>query len=419
MSTAPITIRDAQRRVLERVRTLGAERVAVTAALGRVPAVPVRAQRDLPPCDNSAMDGYAVRCADVIDGRPLPVALDIPAGATAATLPAGSAARIMTGAPIPIGSDAVVPVEASIGPGGAGIFAAPGEPVRFAVPPEPRAHIRSRGEDVRRDAVVLTAGEPCRGPQIAMAASTGHALLTVHRRPRVAILSTGDELVDLGAPAGPDRIVDGNGYGLAAEVEAAGALPILLPIIADDRDTTREAIASALDADAVLTIGGVSVGERDHVREALAWAGVDLAFWRVALKPGGPMAFGSTSSERLVFAVPGNPVSAYVTFELFVRPALLRMGGHTRCFRRAFSARLLEPVPKAPGKAYVLRGKSSSGPDGWEVRLTGPQGSHVLSSLVGADVLLILPEDSSDVPAGATVDVLPLGDRMFMESGEV
>lgn len=401
---------------MERVRSLGIERVALSAALGRVPAEPVVARRDQPPRDNSAMDGYAVRAADVAPGIPLPVALDVPAGAVPGVLPEGAAARIMTGAPIPAGADAVVPVEATVGPDGEGVFAARGAAVRFLTRPEPGAHIRTRGEDIRKGAVVLSAGAPCRGPHIALAAASGHALLSVHRRPRVAIVSTGDELVDLGGTSDPDRIVDGNGYGLAAEVEAAGGVPILLPIVRDDPTATREALASALDLDAVVTIGGVSAGERDHVRDALAQVGVELAFWRVALRPGGPMAFGSTPAGRLAFALPGNPVSAHVTFELFVRPALLRMGGHARCFRRIFPARLAEPVPKAPGKEYVLRAKASAGPEGWQVRLTGPQGSGILSSLVEADVLLILPRDAGDLPAGAAVDMLPLSDRMFMEA---
>lgn len=417
--TAPITVREAQRRILERVRPLPAERVSVPAATGRVLADPVRSKFDLPPWDNSAMDGYAVRSTDVADGAALRVAFDVTAGTTPGqALPEGVVARIMTGAPIPTNSDAVIPVELSTSPAGKGIFAAVGESVRFAGPPEPGANIRRCGEDVRSGATVLHPGVVCRGSQIAMAAAAGHAVLSVVRRPRVAIVSTGDELADLGEAGDPSRIINGNAYGLAAEVTGAGGIPTLLPIVPDRLEVTREAIVSALTADAVITIGGVSMGERDHVRRALIDAGVELAFWRVALRPGGPMALGVTDEGRLVFALPGNPVSAHVTFELFVRPALLRLGGQERCFRRPVRARLAEPVRTGREKAYYLRGQLHADGEGWEVTSAGPQGSAVLSGLVAADGLFVIPQGIDDLPAGATVEVLPISDRMFMQ-GEV
>jgi molybdopterin molybdotransferase len=417
--TAPITVREAQLRILERVRSLPAERVSVSAALGRVLAEAVRSRLDLPPWDNSAMDGYAVRCADVEKGVALHVALGVNAGADAGeALPEGAAARIMTGAAIPKNADAVIPVESSTGPLGKGIFAAVGESVRFSERPEPGANIRRCGEDVHRGATVLPAGAVCHGPQIAMAAATGHAVLSVVRRPRVAIVSTGDELADIGETRAPNRIVNGNAYGLAAEVARAGGIPTMLPIVPDQADATREAIASALSADVVITIGGVSMGERDHVRRALFDAGVELVFWRVALRPGGPMALGVTDDGRCVFALPGNPVSAHVTFELFVRPALLRLGGQERCFRRTLRARLAEPVRTGPDKAYYLRGRLNPDGEGWRVTSAGPQGSGVLSSLVAADGLFVVPEGIEDLPAGATVEVLPINDRAFMQ-GEV
>lgn len=401
---------------MERVRPLAPERVPIPDAWGRVLAAPLLATRDLPPCDNSAMDGYAVRAADVTVNTRLTVALDIPAGGDpGSVLPAGAAARIMTGAPLPEGADAIIPVEDSASPHGQGVFAAPGEWVGFSALPDVGAHVRRRGEDVRQDEVVLAAGTVCRGFQIALAASAGHAVISVVRRPRVAIVSTGDEIVDIGEAVPPGRIVNGNAYGLAALVSEAGGVPTLSPIVPDRLTETVDAISSALTADLVVTIGGVSVGERDHVRRALAEAGAQLVFWRVALRPGGPMAFGQGAAGSVVFALPGNPVSALVTFELFVRPAILRMGGHERCFRRLVRARLLEAVHTRPGKAYYLRARLEPDGEGWSASLAGGQGSHVLSSLARADGLVIVPEEAGDLPAGAVVDVLPIGEATLMQ----
>jgi molybdopterin molybdotransferase len=232
--------------------------------------------------------------------------------------------------------------------------------------------------------------------------------VSVHRRPRVAIVSTGDELVDPEEAGAPDRIVDGNAWGVAARIAEAGGDPLSLPRAPDDLAATREAVRAALAADAVVTIGGVSVGARDHVRQALEECGVELDVWRVAVKPGGPAAFGTTGDGRPVFALPGNPVSALVTFELFVRPALLRLQGHLRCFRAPLRARLGEAVATRPGKTHYLRGRLTRAGEGWTVAPTGPQGSGLLSSLVGADGLLVVPAEAEGLPAGADVEFLPL-----------
>ncbi|MFN2382761.1 MAG: gephyrin-like molybdotransferase Glp [Gemmatimonadota bacterium] len=414
----PLSVRDAQNRILALLRPLPAERVALAAARGRVLAEPVIAGLELPPWDNSAMDGYAVRAADVRPGVPLPVALDLPAGSVPGTrLPDGAVARIMTGAPLPAGADAVIPVEESAGPGGPGVFAAVGEPVTFTETPVCGAHLRRRGEDVRRGVPVVPAGMVCGGPQVAMAASVGQAVLSVIRRPRITIVSTGDELVDVDQAGLPGRIVNGNAYGLAAQVEEAGGVPLGLPIVPDEPAAIRSAIGAALaGADGVLTIGGVSVGERDYVRAALAAAGVALHFWRIALRPGGPTAFGMTDDGRWVLALPGNPVSALVTFELFGRPALRRLGGHARCFRRPLRARLAEAVTTPGDKAYYLRGRLQEERGDWSVTPTGAQGSAVLSSLVAADALIVVPADVDALPAGAEVTVLPLDGRAIEQA---
>ncbi len=404
----PLSVDEAQRRILARISTLPSERIDLEAARGRVLAAALVAGADLPPWDNSAMDGYAVRAAEVGPGTELTVALDLPAGAASGqVLTERAAARIMTGAPLPVGADAVVPVERTEGPGGEGVFAGVGERVRFTGEVHGGDNVRPRGEDARAGAVVAPAGAACGPAVIAMAATTGHARIEVIRRPTVAIVSTGDELVDIDRAGEPDVIVNGNAYGAAAQVAAAGGVPRRLPIVPDELEATRAAITDALTDDAVLTIGGVSVGERDHVRRALADAGVELAFWRVAIRPGGPMAFGISADGRPVFALPGNPVSAQVTFHLFARPALRRMAGHARCFPRPLAARLAEPVRPHPEKALYLRARLEPDGGGWRAALTGPQGSGLLSSLVRADALVVVPAGRETLAAGARVDALP------------
>jgi molybdopterin molybdotransferase len=247
--------------------------------------------------------------------------------------------------------------------------------------------------------------------RIALLATVGRSGVSVVRRPRVSIVSTGDELVDVDQAGAPDRIVNGNAYGLAAQVVEAGGIPRALPIAPDDPGAIRAALHSALDDDAVVTIGGVSVGAKDLVREALEEAGVELMFWRAAIRPGGPVAFGVTADGRPVFGLPGNPVSAHVTFELFARPALLRMSGRTRCFRRPLKARLAEPVSTRPDKAYYLRVRLEPEVGGWRARPTGAQGSAILSGLASADGLAVVPLGTGDLPAGVEVDVLPLDGR--------
>ncbi len=408
-SAPPLSVQEAQTKILDRIRTLGAERVPLSEAAGRVAAGPVTSALELPPWDNSAMDGYAVRAAEVAPGGELPVALDLPAGsASGSRLPDGAAARIMTGAPMPEGADAIVPVEDTTGPAGEARFAEIGEKVRFDVRPEPGAHVRRRGEDVRRGAAVLAPGDVVRPARIALRATVGRGEVEVVRRPHVAIVSTGDELVDIDRAGTPDRIVNGNAHGLAAQVAAAGGVPHPLPIAPDEPAAIRAAIRAALEHDAVVTIGGVSVGPRDHVRDALREAGVELVFWRAAIRPGGPVAFGATAGGRPVFGLPGNPVSAHVTFELFARPALRRMAGHARCFRRPLRARLAEAVSTRPEKAYYLRVRIAPDREGWRATPVGAQGSAILTGLAAADGLAIVPLGVGDLPAGAEVDVLPL-----------
>lgn len=412
--SAALPVAEAQRRILARVPRLPSERIPIGNALGRVTAEPVVSRLDLPPWNNSAMDGYAVRAADVRAGQRVPVALDLPAGSAAGTvLPAGAAARIMTGAPLPDNADAIVPIETSAGPRGAGAYADPGEWVAFDRAPAPGHHVRRRGEDVRRGDTVVAAGEPFTPARIALAASVGAAEVVVHRRPSVTIVATGDELVEVERAGEPDRIVNGNAYGLAAMVESAGGVVAGSLTVSDDEAALGEALGEALGSDAVVTVGGVSMGARDPVRPAFARAGVELEFWRVAMRPGGPTAFGVGAGGRPVFALPGNPVSALVTFELFVRPALRRMAGHRACFRRSIRARLTEAVEPTPGKATYLRCRIEPDGEGWRATPAGPQGSAVLSTLARADGLALVPAEAGRLEPGASVEVWPLGDEPF------
>lgn len=410
-ATPPLSVAEAQRRIVDQIEPLGAERAMLSDAVGRTLASSVHARRDLPPWDNSAMDGYAVRSDEVDSDSEFPVVADVPAGSSAGTrLDSGGVARIMTGAPLPAGADAVVPVERTVGPHGEATFAGVGERVRFTAAVASGDNVRQRGEDVSSGEEVLEAGVLMDATRVAMAAAVGEAVVSIVRRPEVAILSTGDELADLGEES-TDRIVNSNAYGLAAKVVECGGVPRIQPIVADDPEAIRRAVVDALSADAVVTIGGVSVGARDHVRDALEAAGVEIDFWRVAVRPGGPFAFGIRSPTP-VFAVPGNPVSALVTFDLFARPGLMRLAGRRAYFPRLRRARLAAAVSTPADKTYVLRCRLDRDGDAWVATLTGPQSSGQLSSLVAADGLAIVPREVEALPEGAGVDVLPIGERI-------
>ncbi|HEX9243234.1 MAG TPA: gephyrin-like molybdotransferase Glp, partial [Anaeromyxobacter sp.] len=305
--------------VLADVAPLPGERVPLAEALGRALAEDLVAATDLPAFDASTMDGYALRSGDARRaGARLPVAFEVFAGKPApGPLPAGACCRIFTGAPLPEGADAVEPQEEVRRKGGAAVLARPAVRGRF---------VRRRGSDVARGTVAARAGSELDPGTIALAAGLGRPELAVHRRPRVAILPTGDEVVPVGTHPAPGQIVETNGHALAAAARAVGAEPILLPAAGDDPRALRRALAATRGVDALVTTGGVSVGERDLVRAALAAAGARLDFWRVAMRPGKPFAFGRWG-RTAVFGLPGNPTSALVTFELFVRPALRALAG--------------------------------------------------------------------------------------------
>jgi molybdopterin molybdotransferase len=392
--------------ILSVVTPLGAEQVELSAALGRVLSQAVRAGRSLPPWDNSAMDGYAVRAADVVAGAPLPVVGVVAAGHPAVEpLRPGHTLRIMTGAPMPAGADAVIMREEAQEQDGQ---------VRFANKPAPGDHIRRAGEDVQDGEEVLPQGARLGPGELGLLASLGRTLVCVHRRPLVAIVSTGDELVPADQPPRPGQIVGSNAHALAAQVQECGAIPWVLPLVPDDREQLGQAFAQALRADVVLSSGGVSVGEFDYVKDVLRELGVKERFWQVDMKPGKPLSFSVAPQGAPVFGLPGNPASAMVSFELFVRPALLRLLGHGGLApsARAYALPLTRPVALVGLRAAItpdrrrlhfLRARVERDDRGLWATPASRQGSGMLRSMVGVNALLEIPPGGSPLMPGAEV----------------
>jgi molybdopterin molybdotransferase len=407
-----VTAAEALQIILERTPVLGAETVALPEALGRVLVEPVRSTRRIPPADNSAMDGYAVRVADLAgaDTGPvrLPLAGEIAAGERAAPpLEPGTCARIFTGAPIPPGADAVVRQEDVERQGGR---------IAFARTPDPRENIRPAGEDVEDGEAVFAPGERVGPAQVGMLAALGRSFVAVRQRPRVAILSGGDELVEPDGDVAGGRIVSSNSYTIAAQCRELLAEPVYLGIARDAPDDIERRLAAGLAADVLISSAGVSVGDHDYVRGALEKLGCRLHFWGVRIKPGYPLAFGSFGdAERgpLVFGLPGNPVSAMMTFEQFVRPALRRLTGHARLYRPVLRAELAEPLRKSVGRLHFVRVRLEREGERILARPTGTQSSGVLRSMTAATGLLIFPAEASELSAGAEVRVQLL-DESFL-----
>jgi molybdopterin molybdotransferase len=399
-----ISVRDGQHLILAQITgPVPPEIVALPTALGRVLAVDVRAPFDVPPADNSAVDGYAVTSADIpSEGtRALRVAGQLGAGAVqTSVLAAGSALRIMTGAAMPVGADTVYPQE---------IVERRGDDLVIG-PIEKGVNVRFRGEDVTAGTVVLTAGSVLQPPALGLAASLGTCQLLVRRRPRVALLSTGDEVVEPGQPRAPGQIFDANRFALRGAIETAGADVVDLGIVPDVKVALRERLEEAAGAgDLVVTSGGVSVGVYDLVREVLDEVGA-IDFWQVRMQPGRPLAFGRVRGT-LFFGLPGNPVASMLAYLLFVRPALFALGGRRRVFPDLWQARVVEGLRKKRGRAEFKRGILRFVDGGWDVRTTGPQGSGILSSLAVGNCLIHLEEERGDVAPGetVTVELLPGG----------
>lgn len=395
-----IAVRDGQEHILAHVTaTTATELAPVTCAVGRVLAAHVTAPVDVPPADNSAVDGYAVASGDipVADERTLRVVGDLAAGSVfPGALASGQALRIMTGAPMPPGADTVYPQE---------VVRVEGDRVRIG-PIAKGANVRRRGEDVERGAVVIEAGTVLRPQEIGLITSLGAWQVPLYQRPRVALLSTGDEVVEPGAPRRAGQIYDANRFTLRGSIEQCGGRVLDLGIVPDVRDELRARLdEAARAADVVVTSGGVSVGVYDLVKDVLGELG-SIEFWQVAMQPGRPLAFGRIG-DALFFGLPGNPVASMLAFMLFVRPALYKLGGRRRLFPETWRARATELLPKKRGRREFKRGILRWADDGWEVRSTGPQGSGILSSMVAGNCLIVLEEERGDVAPGETVLVEP------------
>jgi len=393
---------EARETILARVAALGAEVVPLLHAVGRALATDQTVPWDMPRWDNSAMDGYAVRAADCARPDGLELSGFVPAGSSPEEpLAAGTAVKILTGAPLPAGADAVVPFEHSDQRGGR---------VVALRPPAAGANVRRRGEDLRAGEVVLRAGSIVGSAEVSLLASLSRPSVAVVRRPTVAILSNGDELLEPGEPLAPGKIYDSNALALAAAAKRAGATPILLPLARDDRGSLSRWLSDGLRADALVTSAGVSVGDRDLVREVLRELAVEEVFWKVDIQPGRPTAF-AVRDARPIFSLPGNPVAALLTFELFVRPALRKMMGHPSP-ERPLTARLGEANPRKPDRAALLRVRLERAAGELVATSAGKQQTGLLRTMLRADGVAVLPPGERALEAGQAVSVYPLRDGL-------
>ena len=397
-----ISVRDGQNRILDRITGIAPpELVPVVDALDRVLAEDIQAPFDVPPSDNSAVDGYAVGSGDIPGSgtRDLVVIADLPAGSVFdGALAPGQAIRIMTGAPMPAGADTAYPQE---------IVEREANRVRIGAL-DKGANVRRRGEDIANGAVVVQAGVPLRPQEVGILTSLGFVQALVHSRPRVALLSTGDEVAEPGTVRKPGQIYDSNRFTLRGSIARAGGEVIDLGIVPDRREDLRARLLDAASmADVVVSSGGVSVGIFDLVKEVLEEIG-GIEFWQVAMQPGRPLAMGSIGRAHF-FGLPGNPVASMLAFMLFVRPAIYKLAGRRRLFPETFHARAEEPMRKKTGRREFKRAilRYAGDDKTWHVRTTGPQGSGILSSMVVGNCLVILDEDRGDVSPGELVEVEP------------
>jgi molybdopterin molybdotransferase len=395
-----ISVQDGQNQILRQLaEPTPPEVVAVTRARDRVLAEDLPAPFDVPPADNSAVDGYAVASDDVpaANTRELAVIAELAAGTVfVGTVASGQTVRIMTGAPMPRGADTVYPQE---------VVERRGDRLEVGSISK-GANVRKRGEDVQAGTIAIERGTVLRPQQLGIITSLGQWQVLVHRRPRVALLSTGDEVVEPGTPRKPGQIYDANRFTLRGSVEQCGGEVIDLGIVADARDELRTRLLEAGEiGDIVVTSGGVSVGAHDLVKDVLGEIGA-IDFWQVAMQPGRPLAFGRIGSAHF-FGLPGNPVASMLAFMLFVRPAIYKLAGRRRLFPEMAEATAVETISKKKGRREFKRGVVHWKNGRWEARTTGPQGSGILSSMAAGNCLIVLEEERGDVAVGETVLVEP------------
>jgi molybdopterin molybdotransferase len=389
--------RDALEQILEHSTLLPSESVALLDLPGRVLAEAITSSCALPRWDNSAMDGFAVCHEDNKVGTQLKITGYIPAGAIAGDLEvvAGTAIKIMTGAPTPKGCQAIIPIEETH---------CDEDTITITRPFNMGDHIRIQGEDIPKDEVLFTAGTVLRPSAINLLATLGRTSAKVYKRPKVAILSTGDELVEPGETIGAGQITNSNAYSIAAAVKEVGGEPILLGIARDNQTSLQQKISAGLTAQVFITSAGVSMGDRDLVCEMLNQAEVKQLFWKIDIKPGRPTAF-AIKNKTLIFSLPGNPVSSLVTFEEFVRPALLKMQGHRNPVKATVKATLTEMAKKKLGRVMFLRVFVQQGENGLLATSSGDQNTGILSTMLRANAIAILPADRDQIEAGEIVDI--------------
>lgn len=395
-------LHDAQQVVLDAATILGVEKISILDVLGRVLAEDIVATRDNPPWDNSAMDGFAVRWDDIRQEHAIqkPVTLSVIEDVPAGTMPSkevgrGQAIRIMTGAPIPRGADTVLKVEET----------EPSSDSVRVLKAEPKgANIRPQGEDVKKGDCIIAKGTRMRPSEAGMLAILAKSFVFVHQRPRVAILSTGDELADLDERYSEEKIINSNSYGIAAAVREAGGIPLLLGIARDTPAALKEKISQGLNADMLVLSGGVSMGDYDFTKAVFRELGAEMHFWKLAIRPGQPLAFGKIQ-DKLAFGLPGNPVSSMVTFEQLVRPALLKMSGCRTYGRPVVQALFQETFSKRGDRRHFLRGVLTREDGVFKVRTTGDQGSGILTSMVKANCFIDVPVAVERLKPGDEVTV--------------
>jgi molybdopterin molybdotransferase len=407
-----IRVEEALTHILNSISPLDLEKTDILNALGRVIGEDIYSGRNIPPKDNSAMDGYALKSDDTKGATSEAPAIvetieDIPAGhLPQKTVGPGQAARIMTGAYVPKGADTVVKVEDTD---------RDGNRVRIFVESPRGDNIRYSGEDVKEGDLVISKGKITGPAEVGMLASLGRSFIKVYQKPLVAIIATGDEIADIDEEISEGKIISSNSYSLNAQVRECGAVALQTGIAKDREESLMAAFRSALRADVIISSGGVSVGDYDFVKDVMAQMGTNIEFWQVAQRPGKPLAFG-TMEGKLVFGLPGNPVSSMITFEEYVRPALLKMMGRKEIFRRTIKATLTEDIKKKSGLKHFIRARVNKEGEIFTVATTGEQGSGILKSMVLANGIIVLPEDMTSVKKGEEVAVQLIDDSFEMSS---